>query len=143
MQVRRRLDLYRDRVDIEAVWMLGKRFTMTVALVRLTGQTREMWIRQRMFKRSLAVAALAVATAVVIGRYDRTPTVQAVVWISIGIGILAGMTSVRSFPKVLFLRFATRDGAPGLDIARSGPDARRFDEFVDRLRRQIRKSTPS
>jgi len=41
----------------------------------------------------------------------------------------------------VFARFPRRAGGSGLDIARSGPDRERFEEFVKRVQRQIRKQT--
>ncbi|MGE5608733.1 MAG: hypothetical protein ACM359_05745, partial [Bacillota bacterium] len=47
--------------------------------------------------------------------------------------------SAFTYPKILFIRFDSQEGAPGLDIARSGPDKAHFDDFVESVRKQIKK----
>ena len=60
-QVRRVLELYPDRVAARARWVMGGEYQQTIPLAGLRAEPRELWVRQRLFKRSLAIAALMVA----------------------------------------------------------------------------------
>jgi len=140
-QVGRTLELYTDRIVVRAKWLFGGRYTQTIQLEGLEPRPLEIWVRQRLFKRALALSLLSAAAAVVLtqngggGRFNP--------WLVNGfyiIAMLIGAVAVLSYAKVRFARFPTREGKAGLDIARAGPDAATFDDFVDRVKARIRKS---
>lgn len=141
LQVRRVLELYPDRVVVHARWLLGGRFQQTVRLETLKAQTREVWVRQRLFKRALVAAILfaAIALAAVIARPEGGGVPMWLVYAIYAVAVAAGVVAMLAWPKVQFVRFLNKSGAVGLDVARAGPDARSFDEFIQQLRRQIRK----
>lgn len=140
-QVGRVIELYDDRVEVRARWLFGGQYRNTIRLADLVPKPREFHVRQRLFKRALALGLLAAAAAVVCMRPEagmlNHPAVIWPLWILAG-GLLA--VAARAFPKVLFNRFVRHDGKPGLDIAAAGPDRRAFAEFVDRVARQVRKA---
>ena len=138
-QVGRSLELYSDRVVVRAKWRLGRSFQQTIRLDNLNPRPTQIWVRQRLFKKSLAVASISAAAAVVFDRYE-TNVSQWVVYAFVALALAAGAVTVLSYPKVLFARFATKSGTPGLDIARAGPDRAEFDEFVEQVKKQIRRS---
>ena len=139
-QVKRVLRLYRDRVEIEAAWTIGKDYRIVVQLGGLLPQVTRFYVRNRWFKRSIMIGSLAVAAAVVFTRggypawlMQNAPLGYA---IAAGCAVVALMTGRRR----QFARFATKGGQPGLDICRAGPDAARFDDFVEQIQRRIKAS---
>jgi len=137
LQVRRRLALFEDRVEIDASWLLGSRHHHTVKLASLGPRTTEFFVRNRWLKRAIMLGSLAVAAAVVLGRPDHGawgPRISAAAWVAAGLcAAVAGL----SFRKIRFVRLLRPDGRPGLDVAQAGPDAARFDEFVAAVRRRV------
>jgi hypothetical protein len=100
-------------------------------------------IRYRLFKHGILALAIGIAAVVLSGRAEGT-LVHQVAWVG-GWGIAAigfGISAV-TYQRVVFARFRRRTGGTGLDIARSGPDRKRFEEFVKLVQRQIRKQAPS
>ena len=139
LQVRRQFLLYPDRVEVVATWTLGKKHHNVVKLTDLQQQPKTITIRNRWCKRSITVAMLAAATAVVISRpgySDWMRQAANAVW---GVAGAAAVVAVATFRKSRFARFARYDGTPGLDIGSAGPDARRFNEFTQAVQKQIRK----
>ena len=138
LQVRRTLDLYADRVIVRAHWLIGGSFEHTIHLDNLAPQPNLILVRQRLFKKSLAVASIAAAAAVVFDRYG-TNIAQWVVYTFVALALAAGVVTVLSYPKVMFARFMTKAGKAGLDVARAGPDRAGFHAFIEQMQRQIRK----
>lgn len=138
-QVRRGFTLYPDRVEVIATWTLGKTHSNVVKLADLEAQPKTITIRNRWCKRSITVAMLAAATAVVISRPGYADWVRPMGNLVWGIAGAAAVLAVMTFRKSRFARFPRRDGKPGLDIGSAGPEARRFDEFVNTVQKQIKK----
>jgi hypothetical protein len=144
VQVRREFSLHADRVVVRARWLSGRTYRNTIPLDRLDPTPTQARIRQRAFRRALPIALLAAAAAVVFSR----PGYQAVQpWLNYGLYglfILFGAVTAIAWPRVLFIRFNSRqNGQPGLDIARAGPDSRHFEAFVEQVRNQIRRNRRS
>lgn len=140
LQVRRRFELYPDRVEVHAKWLFGRQFRSTIMLADLKPQTTEFRIRQRLLKRAIPVTALAAAAAVVLNRPGYEAIQPWAIYGLYAIAVLGGLVILMTWPKVPFVRFPSRrDKRPGLDIARAGPDETNFGEFVEQIRRQIRK----
>lgn len=140
LQVRREIELFPDRIEIRAVWLLGKTHRMTVRLADLTPRYTEAAIRNRWVKRAVVIGSFAVAAAVVFSRPGQGPWAQRA---SIAAWVVAGVCAVvlsQTVRKVRFVRLLRPDGKPGLDLAQAGPDAARFDEFVAAVRQQIRQA---
>lgn len=137
-QVRRSFRLFDDRVEIEAAWTFGRRFTHIVSLKDLSPQTQRFLIRNRWFKRALLVASLAVGTAVVFGRPGYHPHLQRAAgfgWIVAGFALVV---AVATFRKRQFTHFPRKDGKPGLDLCRL--DAAAHDAFEKQVRMRIAKA---
>lgn len=140
LRVRRRFDLFPDRVVVNASWLFGRTFRHTVQLADLKPQTTEFRIRQRLLKKAIPVTALAVAAAVVLNRPGYEAIQPWAIYALYGLAVLGGLVILLTWPKVLFVRFPSRrDQRPGLDIARAGPDEAGFSDFVDLVKRQIRR----
>ena len=141
VQVGRVFELYPDRVVVTAKWWWGRPFQTTVPLASLSPDCVYQLIRYRLFKHGILALAIGVALAVLCGRSDGTLIQQAAMvggWTVAAAGLAI---SAVTYPRVMFARFPRRAGGSGLDSARSGPDRARFEEFVKRVQRQIRKQT--
>lgn len=140
-QVRRELRLYADRVEIDAKWMAGKDYQMTVRLADLVPQEKRFFVRNRWFKKSILIGSIAVAAAVVFTRPGQYPD-----WVSSNanlgwvVAVIASAMAIWSAPSRQFARFTRKDGSAGLDICKAGPDRKRFDEFVSQVAKRIRKA---
>ena len=140
LRVRRRFELYPDRVVVHAKWLLGRQFQTTIPLADLKAQTSELWIRQRVMRKAIVVAALSAAAAVVLNRPGYEAVQPWLIYLLYGLAVAGGLVIVMTWPKVLFVRFPSRhEKRAGLDIARAGPDERSFGEFVEQVKKQIRK----
>ena len=130
----------RDRVEIDAAWTIGKNYHSTVQLADLTPQYKLLTIRNRWFKRSIMIGSLAAAAAVVFTRGDYPDWLQRNALLGWAIAIVAAIMALRTFRTQQFARFTRKDGRPGLDIFRAGPDAARFEEFLRDLQKKIRNA---
>ncbi len=139
LQVRRVFRMYADRVVVDAHWLLKGDFQSTVLLSSLKRSTKERYIRNRWYKTGVWVAVLGA----IVGAYPLYPEIP---WplpvmtyvggaIALGGLVVSGLT----FRKILFVRFDSKDGKGGLDIACAGPEKAEFEEFVERVRKQIGK----
>ena len=139
-QVKRVLRLYRDRVEIEAAWTIGKDYRIVVQLGGLLPQVTRFYVRNRWFKRSIMIGSLAVAAAVVFTRGGYPAWLMRNALLGYGIAAACAVIAVMTATRRQFARFLKKDGQPGLDICRAGPDAARFDDFVEQIQRRIKAS---
>lgn len=139
-QVKRIFRLYKDRVEIDASWTIGKDYHTTVRLVDLSYEMKQITVRNRWFKKSIMIGSLGVAAAVVFTRGDYPQFVKNTAVLGWAVAILCMIVAFRSFTKRHFARFARKDGKPGLDICDAGPDRTRFAEFVREVQRRIRNA---
>ena len=139
VQVGRVFELYPDRVVVSAKWWWGRPYQTTVPLASLSPDCVYQPIRYRLFKHSILALAIGIALVLLFGRPDGTWLQQAALvggWAIAAAGLaIAAMT----YQRVMFARFPPRAGRGGLDIAQSGPDRERFEQFVKLVQRQIRK----
>lgn len=139
-QVRRHFALYADRMEVEAVWTLGRRQHTSVPLAELEAQPTRRLVRNRWFKKAILVASLAVGAAVVLQQPDYAPVVREA---AAGAWVLAGVAAVvaaASYRRRTFVLFARRDGGNGLDLCNAGPDSGRFEAFVAETNKRIRQA---
>ena len=139
LQVRRTFTLYDDKVVVDAHWLLRGHFRSTIPLASLTRDVKEHYIRNKLFKTGGLIAAVGVILVAwtVYPRLTWPPPIVTI--IGAIIAIVGLVLSALTYPKVLFVHFETREGKPALDIGRVGPDKARFNEFIMRIRKQIRK----
>jgi len=136
-QVRREFALFKDRVEIQAFWLVGKRHQTIIRLSDLSVRTTEFFVRNRWAKRAIVVAALAASAAVVFGRPTDPEWVQRVSLLGWVVAAASVFVIAQTIRRVRFVRLLKPDGKPGIDIAQSGPDAARFEEFVSAVKRQV------
>ena len=139
VQVGRVFELYPDRVVVTAKWWWGRPHETTVRLATLSPDCVFQLIRYRLFKHGILALAIGVALAVLGGRSDGTLLQQAALVGGWAIAVAGLAISAVTYQRVMFARFSRRAGGSGLDIAQSGPDRERFEQFVKLVQRQIRK----
>lgn len=137
-QVERTFRLHRDRVEIDARWTLGQRFQTTVKLADLSPQAVRFTVRNKWFKRSVMIGAIAIGVALL---FTREAFLQRVRWASLLCWPVAGVSlavAIRSFPKRQFAHFPRKDGKPGLDLCKTDPEC--FEDFLREVQARIRKA---
>jgi hypothetical protein len=139
VQVGRVFELYPDRIEVSAKWWWGRPFQTTVPLASLSPDCGYQLIRYRLFKHGILALAVGVALSVLCGRSDGDLLQQAALAGGWAVAVTGLALSAVTYQRVVFARFPRRAGGGGLDIARSGPDRERFEEFVKLVQRQIRR----
>lgn len=137
-QVRRRFELFGDRIEIEARWTLGRSFQTVLRLADLSPQARRFSVRNRWFRKSVLVGSVAAGLALLAARQLPGSWSR---WVPPAFWAVAGASSimaVRSFPKRQFAHFPRKDGRPGLDVCRTDPEA--FEAFLREVQSRIRRA---
>lgn len=141
LEVRREFALYDDRVVVEARWLLNRRFEHVVKLATLNGEFQEITIRYRLYRYAgwiLAIGALVFAMYYYNAQDAALPTIG---YLALGVTIVGALLMALTYPnrRIRFARFRTRAGRIGLDIGSAGNDTAAFEQFVQQVRRQIRR----
>ena len=137
-QVERTFRLHKERIEIDARWTLGRSFQSTVKLADLSPQPVRFTVRNKWFKRSVLVGAIAVGVALLFSREAFLHPVRwaaLLCWPVAGVGLVV---AIRSFGKRQFAHFPRKDGKPGLDICKTDPE--RFEGFLREVQARIRKA---
>lgn len=143
LEVRRDFTLHKDRVVVEARWFPYRKYEHMVELSTLTGEVQKITVRYRLYRYSgwlLAVGALAYAAYYYYGVQD--PAWRAAGYVALIAAAVGAVSLVLAYPNrfIRFARFRTKAGRIGLDIGSAGNDNASFEEFVEQVRRQIRRS---
>jgi hypothetical protein len=141
LEVRREFLLFEDGVVVQAEWLLKGRFEHVVDLAMLKPEVQELNIRYRVYRYAgwaMAIGGLVFSAAYYLGMDG---PLEIVGHIAIGAMILATAVMTLTFRnrRIRFARFNLMSGRAGLDIGCAGNDSLVFKEFVERVRRQIRK----
>ena len=142
IEVRRDFALYKDRVVVQARWLFKGRFETTVQLDTLSGKTRDMIIRYRMFRYAGWVMALTLLGFAML-RYNAKGAPFGIFdYISLSLAVLGASFTASTYPnrRIRFTRFDAKSGRAGLDVGFAGNSAAAFKEFVDKVSRQIKKA---
>jgi hypothetical protein len=137
-QVRREFRLYRDRVEVDARWTIGRSHCTTVKLADLTTQVARFTVRNKWFKKAILIGSLAVSVAIVFSRDKYSLPMHRAAgfgWPVAGICVVVAILSAR---KRQFAHFPRKDGRPGLDICRTDPE--RFEDFLREVQKRIGKA---
>jgi len=138
LQVRRVFTLYPDKVVVDAHWLVKGSFRSTILLDSLKPACHEHHLRNKLFRKAALVATIGVVL-VAWTVYPRIPSPLPILTIVAGVIAVAALAlTAMTRPRILFVHFDTREGKPGLDIARAGPDKTQFDNFVKLIQKQIR-----
>jgi hypothetical protein len=137
-QVTRTFTLHSDHVLVQAHWRVKGDFTNKVPLAALKPQYKELKIRNKLFKPAAVVLAAGVVL-VAFGLYPQWPrALSGSLLAGMLMVVVGGVLSGWWYRAVRFVRFDSDKGKPGLDMARAGPDRDSFDEFIERVQKQIR-----
>lgn len=137
-QVQRTFQLHGDHVEIHARWTLGRSFRTTVRLAELSPRATRFTVRNKWFKRSVMVGAIAFGLALLISRNTLFPQAR---WAALLCWPVAGVSlliAIRSFRKRQFVHFPRKDGKPGLDICKTDPEA--FETFLREVQARIQRA---
>ena len=137
-QVRREFRLFKDRVEVDAQWTLGKSHCTTVKLADLSGQVARYTVRNKWFKKAILAGSLAVSAALVFSRSGYSLSMRRVAgfgWPVAGISLVVILMTAK---KRQFTHFPRKDGRPGLDICNTDPA--HFEEFLKAVQARIGKA---
>ena len=137
-QVRRVFCLYVDHVEITAGWTAGKSYQATVRLDDLSPKVTAIFVRNRWLKKSIMIGSLALACAVVFPHGDYPDFVRRTAMLGWPLAALCMGIAIITFPKRRFARFTRKDGQVALDICQAGPDRANFQDFIQKIQKQIR-----
>jgi hypothetical protein len=141
-ELRRKFELFPDRVRVTGKGLHLGRFDVTVALSILRPQPNRVWIRGWLFRYGLwglLFAACVAGPVVAVGG----PEALARPWV---VGVLGAVASVAlilvvaNVRPVEFAQFQTDAGVFALDVARVGPQTEDFDGFIDLLIERIEEA---
>lgn len=142
LEVRREFALHEDRVLVRARWLPKRRFERVVELAGLEGDVQEIVVRYRMYRYAgwiLAIGALAFA-ACSYGAGGGPLGVGG--YLALAVTVAGALLVAITYPnrRIHFARFSSRGGRIGLDVGSAGNDTATFQQFVEAVRRQIRKA---
>lgn len=142
LEVRRDFALYEDRVVVQARWFFNRRFEHVVNLASLKSEVQEISIRYRMHRYAGWLLALSLLAYAVCSYHAQNASLQAVGVVALIASIGAAAFLAMTYPnrRIRFARFRLQDGRIGLDIGDAGNATAAFEDFVQQVRRQIRRA---
>ncbi len=134
-ELRRRFELYPNRVRVAGRGLHVGLFDDTIPLSILNPHPGHVWVRSALFRYGLNLLFLAacLATGLGIGGGADTfarPWAVVVLGVLLWVGLMLTAAHIR---RAEFVRFQTSAGIIALDIGRVGPQTDEFDEFVELL----------
>ena len=144
---KRRFELHADRVSVSGKGG-GSTFETMVMLANLRPEPDKLWVRNRVFMLGIVMLLLSfvlfIGTVQSLQQNRQTPGFP-IMQPSLAVGLLIVGLAIctQTSAKVEFARFQSNAGIVLLDVARAGPDRRKFQEFVELLVKQIRSNQES
>jgi hypothetical protein len=142
--LRRRFTLYRGRVHVSGKGLKFGQFDEVIPLSSLHPEPSRVWVRGVLFWYGITALACAAGSATAALAVGGGP---AIFFLRPGLGVLVGglalvgaLLALTYARPVEFAKFRTDSGLPGLDVARVGPKAEDFDEFVGLLIAEIQEA---
>ena len=135
---KRTFKLVADAVIVSGSATLTSEFQARIPLSSLAPNYSTLRFRNRSFWTGLwmVVISVIVCTILVSGFHMSWETIPPGMVACIGMG--GFLLCLATGRKVEFIRFTTQAGVVVLDLARSGPERDKFDDFIDALTKQIR-----
>jgi len=133
-------ELYEDKLVVKGSFPMSANFERSFELDKLSPDQTKLKIRPSVTWIAMTTCVLTgFAAAQLVFVFDIASTILPGV---LGIYcVLALIVAIATWKKVEYAQFCSADYTPLFSVARSGPDATRFDEFVETIREQIRTST--
>lgn len=139
-QVRRRFELYPDRIVIRARWLWRGEFENSVPLSTLDPRHSSFYIRNKLFKPSMLVLSVGLAIALLTGSLEDLRALSPLTVLGMAIALVGLVLTWLTSRRIRFVRFPAREGKAGVDIGCAGREKSQFDAFVSQVQRRIRKS---
>jgi hypothetical protein len=134
---RRNFELFGDRIRVRVKSQAFDAET-DVHLINLNPDPEKLFVRQQV-PFQLAILLIVLAGGIGIGAFaSGADRISGAVVIAVSLAILGATILMYFGKKIEFMRFKTNADAVILDVARSGPDKQRFDDFVTDLVARIR-----
>ncbi len=142
IEVSRRFSLYKDRVVVKARWLLKGRHEVTVLLNTLSGEQNPITIRYRMFRYAGWVMAIGALCFAMVYYNAKGGPIGILGYLTLSLAALGAAFTATTYPNryIRFTRFMTKSGRPGLDVGFAGNSADAYKEFVEKVKRQIKKA---
>jgi hypothetical protein len=138
---KRVFELFPDRVRVRGSVQLSSDFDVSIPLTALNPNPMRIRTRNKAFWSGLWMLLLAVVLDTVLVSSFHIPSESFSVGLIGCIGMGGFVLMLATARKVEFVSFANVTGVQVLGFARSGPDARDFDSFVERIRINISNAT--
>ncbi len=136
---KRSFELHSDVIRITGSDCLGGRCDMAVPLAQLESRSGTLRTRSKYFWIGSWMILLGGGYLVTQRKaFVLSSPLSLLIEIAIVVVLVGLFLSVTTFRQLEFARFLNRDGILVFDIARSGPDKARFDEFIGEVAQQIR-----
>lgn len=137
--MRRTFTLSSDRLIIEGKRRLQSEFRLPIALHHVDPEYGIVRRRSELAGPGALILGSIFAALFFFGLYHGRPEFFPIgAIIDGGLAVLCFLTGLRNIRKIEYYNFRNRGGGVVFDIARSGPDSYRFDEFVGRVIDRIR-----
>jgi hypothetical protein len=140
LEGRRRFELLEDGVHVSAQISLGPSIETIVRYDHLEPTISTIRIHHALFWPSFFVIPLFVAATVYVQGFSKVNSFGFLAGVAISGTIISVVVAVLTRKRVEYARFVSRSGIALLDIARSGPDHSRFDQFVAAIQDRIRSA---
>jgi hypothetical protein len=124
--------LYPHEILIVGRARFGAHFEARLPLKTIDPTVSRLFIRSTLFLAGMCMAVGCSFICIILA--SLSPAVSWsywLVWVIIVFGIIGFVLAGLSFKKIEFAQFRSQAGVRVLDIARSGPEHHKFDEFVE------------
>lgn len=135
---KRRFDLFSEEIRVSGSVTMQSDLDTTIPLSRMDPRLIKLRVRNNVFWVGLWMAIAGFVGAVILVEGFRLDPFGIAPGLIGSIGVAGIALSCATLRKTEYARFESDAGVPVLDIARSGPDVASFNDFVDRLLKQIR-----
>jgi len=139
LQVKRRFELYPDRIVVRARWLWRGTFETTVRLSTLDPRYRSFFIRNKLFKPSMLVLGAGLIIALLSGNLDDLRTLSPLPVTGMAIALVGLALSWLTSRRIRFVHFPSREKGAGVDVGCAGREKANFDAFVSQVQRRIGK----
>ena len=138
---KRVFELFADRIRIQGSTQFASEFDYSIPLATLNPIPMRMRVRNKNFSAGLWMLLIAVVVDVVLVSSFHIPPESASVVLIGCIGMGGFVLMLATARKVEFMAFSSTAGIHVLDLARSGPDARNLDSFIELVSKCISDAT--
>jgi hypothetical protein len=137
----RTYDLYEDKIVIRGSMRVGVNFESNIKLSGVQPEIHRIWMRSQLFTLAVVVFVVGLLFVFIATQLENIRAVDSLIAIASFAFPLIGLVAVLlTMHKLEYVRFANNNSIVVFDLARSGPDSNNFDEFVNKIVKQIEAS---